>query len=57
MSTHSAYDVPGHPWTLRRRTDGAGDAFVAGVACYLGARTYTFEDRLHVMPVDTIWPP
>ncbi|WP_256788945.1 ATP-binding protein [Frankia sp. AvcI1] len=50
--------VPGDDLApLRKLRDAAGDAFVAGVALYLGARSYTFEDRLHVMPVDTIWAP
>lgn len=40
---------------LRKLRDAVGDAFLAGVALYLGARSYTFEDRLHVMPVDKIW--
>jgi predicted AAA+ superfamily ATPase len=40
---------------LRKLRDAAGDAFLAGVALYLGTRSYTFEDRLHVMPVDRIW--
>jgi predicted AAA+ superfamily ATPase len=42
---------------LRKLRDATGEAFLAGVALYLGARSYTFEDRLHVMPVDRIWAP
>jgi len=42
---------------LRKLRDSAGDRFLAGVALYLGARSYTYEDRLHVMPVDQIWTP
>ena len=42
---------------LRKLRDATGDAFLAGVALYLGTRSYTFEDRLHVMPVDRIWTP
>ncbi|MCK9894419.1 ATP-binding protein [Frankia sp. AgB32] len=50
--------VPGEDLApLRKLRDAAGDAFVAGVALYLGARSYTYEDRLHVMPVDRIWAP
>jgi predicted AAA+ superfamily ATPase len=50
--------VPGDDLApLRRLRDAAGSAFVAGVALYLGARSYTYEDRLHVMPVDAIWGP
>lgn len=40
---------------LRKLRDTVGDRFLAGVALYLGARSYTYEDRLHVMPVDQIW--
>ncbi len=40
---------------LRKLRDATGDAFLAGVALYLGTWSYTFEDRLHVMPVDRIW--
>lgn len=40
---------------LRKLRDLLGDAFVAGVALYTGARSYTYEDRLHVMPVDRLW--
>lgn len=32
-----------------------GDAFVAGITLYTGARSYTYEDRLHVMPIDRLW--
>jgi hypothetical protein len=34
-----------------------GDAFVAGVALYLGERAHTVEDRIHVVPVDRLWTP
>jgi hypothetical protein len=27
------------------------------VVLYLGSRSYTYEDRLHVMPLDRIWTP
>lgn len=40
---------------LRKLRDLLGDAFVAGVALYTGARSYTYEDRLHVMPIDRLW--
>lgn len=40
---------------LRRMRDRLGDRFVAGVALYLGERSYTYEDRLHVIPVDKLW--
>ncbi|MGH3975218.1 MAG: ATP-binding protein [Pseudonocardiaceae bacterium] len=40
---------------LRKLRDVLGDAFVAGVALYTGVRSYTYEDRLHVMPIDRLW--
>ena len=40
---------------LRRLRELLGDAFLAGVALYAGARSYTYEDRLHVMPIDRLW--
>lgn len=40
---------------LRKLRDLLGDAFIAGVALYTGARSYTFDDRLHVMPIDRLW--
>lgn len=42
---------------MRKLRDKMGDAFLAGVALHLGQRSYTFEDRLHVMPVDRLWAP
>jgi len=32
-----------------------GDAFIAGTVMYTGARSYTYEDRLHVVPIDRLW--
>jgi hypothetical protein len=40
---------------LRKLRDATGDAFIAGVILYLGTRSYTYDDRLHVMPVDRLW--
>lgn len=37
--------------------DQLGDRFVAGVALYTGARSYTVDERLYVLPVDTLWTP
>jgi hypothetical protein len=34
-----------------------GDNFIGGVALYTGERAYTYEDRLHVMPIDRLWTP
>lgn len=40
---------------LRKLRDLLGDSFIAGVALYTGARSYTYEDRLHTMPIDRLW--
>ncbi len=40
---------------LRKLRDRLGERFIAGVALYLGERSYTFEDRIHVVPVDRLW--
>ena len=48
--------VPGGAFKgLRKLRDATGEAFVAGVVLYLGQRSYTYEDRLHVMPVSSLW--
>lgn len=35
--------------------DKLDSRFVGGVALYTGARSYTFSDRVHVVPVDRLW--
>lgn len=40
---------------LRRLRDTLGRGFVGGVVLYLGQRSYTREDRLHVLPLDRLW--
>ncbi|MBX7161947.1 MAG: DUF4143 domain-containing protein [Acidimicrobiia bacterium] len=40
---------------LRKLRDAVGDAFTAGLVLHLGERSYTAEDRLHVVPVDQLW--
>jgi hypothetical protein len=52
--------IPRYSPELRERAvrmvrDKVGNSFLAGIALYLGARSYNFEDRLHVMPVDRLW--
>ena len=48
--------VPGDDFRgLRKLRETLGDAFLAGTVLYTGQRTYTFEDRLHAMPVDRLW--
>lgn len=40
---------------LRKLRDAAGEAFLAGIALYLGERAYQAEERLYVAPVDQLW--
>lgn len=40
---------------LRKLRDAVGARFVGGYAMYTGQRSYTAEDRLHVVPVDRLW--
>jgi uncharacterized protein len=40
---------------LRKLRDALGQRLIAGVALSTGPRSYTFEDRLHVMPLDRLW--
>ena len=40
---------------LRKLRDTVGEAFVAGVVLYTGARGYNYEDRLHALPIDRLW--
>lgn len=40
---------------LRVIRDALGDAFVAGAVLHTGNRSYTAEDRIHVLPVDRLW--
>jgi len=47
----SAGDLKG----LRKLREALGARFVAGVAFSTGTRSYTQEDRLHVMPIDRLW--
>ena len=50
--------VPGEGMrSLTKLRDAVGDGFIAGVALYLGSRSYTFAERLLVLPVDRIWTP
>ena len=50
--------VPGEGMrSLAKVRDTVGPAFIAGVALYLGSRSYTFAERLLVLPVDRIWTP
>lgn len=40
---------------MRKLREAIGDRFLAGVALSMGPRSYTYEDRLHVMPLDRLW--
>lgn len=40
---------------LRQLRERLGGGFTAGVVLYTGARSYTYDDRLHVMPIDRLW--
>lgn len=42
---------------LRELRKLSGDAFLGGVVLYLGRRSYTYDDQLHVMPIDRLWSP
>ena len=37
---------------LRRRL---GSQFLAGVVLYTGARAYTVDDRIHIVPLSRLW--
>jgi predicted AAA+ superfamily ATPase len=40
---------------LRALRDRLGDEFVGGAVINLGKRSYTYDDRLHVLPLETLW--
>jgi predicted AAA+ superfamily ATPase len=40
---------------LRKLREALGDNFIAGVALSTGLRSFTYEDRIHIMPVDRLW--
>lgn len=48
--------VGGRDFTsLRLLRDQIGHRFKAGVVLATGKRSFTYEDRLHVMPIDRLW--
>jgi predicted AAA+ superfamily ATPase len=48
--------VPGEAFRpLRKLRTAVGTSFVAGIVFYLGTRSYTYDERLHAMPVDRLW--
>lgn len=42
---------------LRKLRGVLGDCMVAGVVFSAGARSYTYEEKLHVLPIDRLWRP
>ena len=40
---------------MRTLRDSLGDRFVGGVAMTTGSRSYTYEERIHVCPIDRLW--
>lgn len=42
---------------LRTLRDALGERFIAGIALSTGTRSYNYEDRIYVMPVDRLWRP
>ena len=40
---------------LRQLREAVKENFVGGFALYLGERSYTREDRIHVVPLDRLW--
>ncbi len=40
---------------LGKLRDALGDRLIAGVVLTTGARSYTYSDKLHVLPVDRLW--
>lgn len=52
----SGASVPGKKFDgLRQLREALGDRFVSGAVLYLGRRSYTYEDRLHAIPLDRVW--
>ena len=42
---------------LRKLREALGPRFLGGIAFSTGSRSYTAEDRLHVLPIDRLWRP
>jgi uncharacterized protein len=40
---------------LRLLRDKLGRSFIGGIVLYTGERSYTYEDRLHAVPLDRLW--
>jgi hypothetical protein len=42
---------------LRKLRAALGDKVVGGIVLNTGERSYTPEDRIHVLPIDRLWTP
>lgn len=42
---------------LEKLRTALGPRFLAGAVLYLGERSYSYADRIHVLPVDRLWTP
>jgi predicted AAA+ superfamily ATPase len=42
---------------LAQLRDALGPRFAGGIILTTGTRSYTYADRLHVMPIDSLWTP
>jgi predicted AAA+ superfamily ATPase len=42
---------------LAKLRDALGAQFIGGIVLHLGERSYTYADRLHVVPLDRVWTP
>ena len=42
---------------MAKLRDSLGAQFIGGIALHLGERSYTYADRLHVVPLDRAWTP
>lgn len=42
---------------LAQLRDLLGERFIGGIMLTTGSRSYTYEDRLYVMPIDRLWTP
>lgn len=42
---------------LKQLHDSLGTTFRGGAVLYLGRRSYSYDDRLHALPLDRLWTP
>ncbi|MCI7672670.1 MAG: ATP-binding protein [Schaalia hyovaginalis] len=42
---------------MTKLRDLLGDRFLGGIMMTTGKRSYTYQDRLHVIPIDRLWTP